>query len=187
VKADWQKLMPLKASRCCEEVGCGADYSLDRPKQEDELMDYERSCASGEALVYACMIRLMARRLARTRDVFIHSRKTISPKLNFRFTELSEVAPSLVIVHTLLRCTTRGGGVSPTPSKGSGCYNRTRRTSVPWTNWLEDWLAAVSRTIRSYAQRADIARCKSGSNGTVRKTEPSRGGNQCVNQCLVRQ
>ena len=27
--------------------------------------DYERSCASGEALVYAAMIRLMARRLAR--------------------------------------------------------------------------------------------------------------------------
>ena len=27
--------------------------------------DYERSCASGEALVYAAMIRLMTRRLAR--------------------------------------------------------------------------------------------------------------------------
>ena len=27
--------------------------------------DYERSCASGEAFVYAAMIRLMARRLAR--------------------------------------------------------------------------------------------------------------------------
>ena len=27
--------------------------------------DYERSCASGEALVYAAMIRLMARRLTR--------------------------------------------------------------------------------------------------------------------------
>jgi putative transposase len=27
--------------------------------------DYERLCASGEALVYACMIRLMTRRLAR--------------------------------------------------------------------------------------------------------------------------
>jgi hypothetical protein len=28
-------------------------------------MDYERACASGEALVYAAMIRLMTRRLAR--------------------------------------------------------------------------------------------------------------------------
>ena len=28
--------------------------------------DYERQCASGEALVYAAMIRLMLRRLART-------------------------------------------------------------------------------------------------------------------------
>ncbi len=28
--------------------------------------DYERACASGEALVYAAMIRLMTRRLART-------------------------------------------------------------------------------------------------------------------------
>jgi hypothetical protein len=27
-------------------------------------MDYERLCASGEALVYAAMIRLMTRRLA---------------------------------------------------------------------------------------------------------------------------
>ena len=27
--------------------------------------DYERSCASGEAMVYAAMIRLMTRRLAR--------------------------------------------------------------------------------------------------------------------------
>ena len=48
-----------------EKVGGGADYRLDRPKQEDEPMDYERSCASGEAFIYAGMIRLMARRLAR--------------------------------------------------------------------------------------------------------------------------
>ena len=34
-------------------------------KQEDELMDYERLCASAEAFVYAAMIRLMVRRLAR--------------------------------------------------------------------------------------------------------------------------
>jgi hypothetical protein len=36
-------------------------------------MDYERSCASGEALVYAAMIRLMARRLARVWGLFIQS------------------------------------------------------------------------------------------------------------------
>jgi hypothetical protein len=28
-------------------------------------MDYERLCASGESMVYAAMIRLMSRRLAR--------------------------------------------------------------------------------------------------------------------------
>jgi len=31
---------------------------------EDEPLDYERLCTSGEALVYAAMIRLMRRRLA---------------------------------------------------------------------------------------------------------------------------
>jgi hypothetical protein len=35
------------------------------PEQEDELRDYERLCASAEAFVYAAMIRLMVRRLAR--------------------------------------------------------------------------------------------------------------------------
>jgi hypothetical protein len=48
-----------------EEVGGGAYAVLDRPAKEDELRDYERLCASGEALVYAAMIRLMTRRLAR--------------------------------------------------------------------------------------------------------------------------
>lgn len=37
------------------------------PEQEDELMDYERPCASAEAFVYAAMIRLMVRKLARGR------------------------------------------------------------------------------------------------------------------------
>jgi hypothetical protein len=49
-----------------EEVGGGADTGMDRPAKEDEPMDYERLCASGEAFVYAAMIRLMTRRLART-------------------------------------------------------------------------------------------------------------------------
>jgi putative transposase len=66
VAVDWRKLMPPKASWCClGEVGGEADDRLDRSEQEDELIDYERLCASGEALVYACMIRLMRRRLVR--------------------------------------------------------------------------------------------------------------------------
>ena len=58
----------IATQRLCgvaEEVGGGKDVVLDRPEPEDELMDYERLCASGEALVYAAMIRLMTRRLAR--------------------------------------------------------------------------------------------------------------------------
>ena len=46
-------------------VGSGEDLFLAGAKQEDELMDYERLCASAEAFVYAAMIRLMVRRLAR--------------------------------------------------------------------------------------------------------------------------
>jgi hypothetical protein len=48
-----------------EEVGRRADLLVAWPEQEDELMDYERLCASAEAFVYAAMIRLMVRRLAR--------------------------------------------------------------------------------------------------------------------------
>jgi hypothetical protein len=55
------------ARRVCgvaEEVGSGAD---DRSYDQQRRMskDYKRSCASGEALVYAAMIRLMTRRLVR--------------------------------------------------------------------------------------------------------------------------
>ena len=38
----------------------------DWPQQKDELRDYEKLCATSEALVYAAMSRLMLRRLART-------------------------------------------------------------------------------------------------------------------------
>jgi hypothetical protein len=48
-----------------EKVGGEADLLVAGPEQEDEPMDYERLCASAEALVYAAMIRLMLRRLAR--------------------------------------------------------------------------------------------------------------------------
>jgi hypothetical protein len=46
-------------------MGGGADLLLAFSEQEDELRDYERLCASAEAFVYAAMIRLMVRRLAR--------------------------------------------------------------------------------------------------------------------------
>jgi hypothetical protein len=46
-------------------MGGGKDVLLALSEQEDELRDYERLCASAEAFVYAAMIRLMVRRLAR--------------------------------------------------------------------------------------------------------------------------
>src|SRR5215210_3604962 len=46
-------------------VGGGAHLLLVRAEQEDDPMDYERLCESAEAFVYAAMIRLMVRRLAR--------------------------------------------------------------------------------------------------------------------------
>ena len=66
VAVDWQKLLPPQGlPGAAEEVGGGTDAVMDRPEQEDELRDYEQLCASGEALMYAAMIRLMTRRLAR--------------------------------------------------------------------------------------------------------------------------
>ena len=46
-------------------MGGEAHLLLVGPEQEDELRDYERLCGSAEAFVYAAMIRLMVRRLAR--------------------------------------------------------------------------------------------------------------------------
>ena len=66
VAVDWRK--PLPPRRLCSTsspLGGGEDDRLDRPAKEDELRDYEKLCASGEALVYAAMIRFMTRRLAR--------------------------------------------------------------------------------------------------------------------------
>ena len=48
-----------------EALGGGAHLLVALSEQEDEPMDYERLCASEEAFVYAAMIRLMVRRLAR--------------------------------------------------------------------------------------------------------------------------
>ena len=65
VKVDWQKLMPpggfvvLPRGWVVERTFSWIDQNRRMSK------GYERSCASGEAFVYAAMIRLMTRRLAR--------------------------------------------------------------------------------------------------------------------------
>jgi len=65
VKLDWEKFMlprgfqVLPRRWVVERTIAWIDQNRRMSK------DYERSCASGEALVYAAMIRLMARRLAR--------------------------------------------------------------------------------------------------------------------------
>jgi putative transposase len=65
VAVDWQKLMPPKGFQVLprrwvvERTFSWIDHNRRMGK------DYERLCASGEALVYAAMIRLMVRRLTR--------------------------------------------------------------------------------------------------------------------------
>jgi putative transposase len=64
-KFDWQRLMPPRGY-----VALPRRWVVERTfswlsQNRRMSKDYERSCASGEALVYAAMIRLMARRLAR--------------------------------------------------------------------------------------------------------------------------
>ena len=56
---------------CAQEVGGGKDLLVALSEQEDEPMDYERLRARAEAFVYAAMIRLMVRRLARARGFSI--------------------------------------------------------------------------------------------------------------------
>ncbi len=48
-----------------EEVGGGEDLFLALSRNRRMSKDYERLCASAEAFVYAAMIWLMVRRLAR--------------------------------------------------------------------------------------------------------------------------
>jgi putative transposase len=65
VAVDWRKLLPPKGFQVLprrwvvERTFSWIDHNRRMSK------DYERLCASGEALVYAAMIRLMTRRLAR--------------------------------------------------------------------------------------------------------------------------
>ena len=51
-------------SGATEEMGGGAD-AVSYDQQRRMSKDYQRLCARGEAFVYAAMIRLMTRRLAR--------------------------------------------------------------------------------------------------------------------------
>jgi transposase len=65
VKADWQKLLSPKGFQVLprrwvvERTFSWIDHNRRMSK------DFERLCASGEALVYAAMISLMTRRLSR--------------------------------------------------------------------------------------------------------------------------
>jgi hypothetical protein len=60
-----EAVAPQGLRGAAEEVGGGKDDRLGIEKNRRMSKDYESSCASGEALVYAAMIRLMTRRLAR--------------------------------------------------------------------------------------------------------------------------
>ena len=65
VAVDWQKLMPPKGFQVLPRRWV-VERTLAWIEQNRRMSkDYERLCASGEALVYAAMIRLMTRRLAR--------------------------------------------------------------------------------------------------------------------------
>jgi putative transposase len=66
VAVDWRKLMPPEGFVVLPRrwVVERTLSWIDQNRRMSE--DYERLCASGQALVYAAMIRLMRRRLART-------------------------------------------------------------------------------------------------------------------------
>ncbi len=65
-KVHWEKIMPQQGFQCiAAAIGGGAHLLAALSEQEDEPRDYEWLCASAEAFVYAAMIRLMVRRLAR--------------------------------------------------------------------------------------------------------------------------
>jgi putative transposase len=65
VKADWQKLMPSKGFLVLPRRWVVERTISWIDQQRRMSKDYERLCARGEAFVYAAMIRLMTRRLAR--------------------------------------------------------------------------------------------------------------------------
>jgi putative transposase len=64
VAVDWRKLLPPKGYLVLPRRWV-VERTLSWIDQQRRMSkDYERLCASGEALVYAAMIRLMTRRLA---------------------------------------------------------------------------------------------------------------------------
>jgi transposase len=65
VAVDWQKLLPSKGFLVLPRRWVVERTLAWIEKNRRMSKDYERLCASGEALVYAAMIRLMTRRLAR--------------------------------------------------------------------------------------------------------------------------
>jgi transposase len=65
VTVDWQKLVPPEGYLVLPRRWV-VERTLSWIDQQRRMSkDYEQLCASGEALVYAAMIRLMTRRLAR--------------------------------------------------------------------------------------------------------------------------
>ena len=65
VALDWQRLLPPKGFLVLPGRWV-VERTISWIEQNRRMSkDYERLCASGEALVYAAMIRLMTRRLAR--------------------------------------------------------------------------------------------------------------------------
>ena len=65
VAVDWQELLPPKGFQVLPRRWV-VERTLSWIDQSRRMSkDYEKLCASGEAFVYAAMIRLMTRRLAR--------------------------------------------------------------------------------------------------------------------------
>ena len=65
VAVDWQELLPPQGFQVLPRRWVVERMIAWIDQQRRMSKDYERLCASGEAFVYAAMIRLMARRLAR--------------------------------------------------------------------------------------------------------------------------
>ena len=65
VKVDWEHLLPPKGFKVLPRRWVVERTIAWIEKNRRMSKDYEKLCASGEALVYAAMIRLMTRRLVR--------------------------------------------------------------------------------------------------------------------------
>jgi putative transposase len=65
VAVDWRKLLPPKGFQVLPRRWVMERTIAWREQNRRMSKDHERLCASGEAFVYAAMIRLMTRRLVR--------------------------------------------------------------------------------------------------------------------------